>query len=82
MAIAVVFALIMSVGVNFLVNLFTITRYSLATTAAVIACVMIIAPLILSEWIWDKKKIELVLINAGFYIIYFFASLLVFVALR
>ena len=71
MAIAVIFAILMSLGVNIVTNLLSITSLEFALVAGLILSVLFVAPIVLGEWIWDKKSLVLVTLNTGFYLIYF-----------
>ncbi|MEI6296423.1 MAG: DUF1761 domain-containing protein [bacterium] len=79
MLVAVFFAFLMSFGANIMVSALGITTYSMAVIGGLIFGFMFIAPVILSEWIWDKKNFVLVSINAGFYVLYFVLMFLMFV---
>jgi len=78
---SVLFALMMSFGVNIMVNLLYIRNIWFGLIVGLILGILCIAPIILSEWIWDKKSSQLVLLNAGFYVVYFILTILVFVAI-
>ena len=81
MFIALIFALLMSMGVNSVVQLCSITDMAHGVLMAAIIGIFIVTPIILGEWIWDKKSLTLVLLNTGFYVIYLVATFSIFMVL-
>ncbi len=79
MVVALIFGLMMSLGVNLLVGLFAIDTLAWGLFIGLVLGVLIVAPIILGEWIWDKKNFELAAINAGFYLVYLVLAFFIFV---
>jgi hypothetical protein len=82
LVVALIFALLMSLGVNILINLLAITSFGLILVVSMTVAFLFIAPVILGEWIWDKKSFTLVALNTGFYVIYFIGTFLLFAILK
>lgn len=81
MIIAVIFGLIMSLGTNVIVKTFNITNIISGLQVGSIIGLLFVAPIILGEWIWDKKSLTLVMLNAGFYVVYLLTLFSIFVVL-
>ena len=69
--VALFLGLVMSLGANFIVGLAGETTFLGGMLAGLIPGSLIAAPVIMGEWIWDKKSVKLVVINTIFYEIYF-----------
>jgi hypothetical protein len=77
--VSLLFALMLSLGVNTLVSLFAINTLAWGLFAGLVLGVLFIAPIVLGEWIWDKKNFELVALNTGFYIVYLILTFFIFI---
>ena len=82
MLLAVAYAVMMSVGADLAVNALGIATVGSALVAGLVVGVLMLAPTILSEWIWDKKPMRLILINTGFYALYFVLLFAVMVLMK
>jgi hypothetical protein len=76
--VSVILGIVLSLGVNIVSNLLGISNPALGLLFGLILSIFFIAPVIMGEWIWDKKDFVLVLIDAGFYITFFIAAFFLF----
>lgn len=79
MVAALVFGLMMSLGVNVLVGIFAINTLAWGLFVGLVLGILFVAPIVLGEWIWDKKNFEVVVLNTGFYIVYLVLAFFIFV---
>ena len=79
MFIAIILAVFMSFGVNILMNVFGngVISYMQALQVGLGLGIFFLIPVVIGEWIWDKKPLALVVMNAGFYSLYFIITLFI-----
>ena len=79
MIVAIIFAILMSLGINVATMAL---GFGTAVLFALFVSMLFVVPVILGEWIWDKKSFSLVSINAGFYTVYIILTFLLFIILK
>jgi hypothetical protein len=79
MMVSLLFALMLSLGVNTLVSLFAINTLAWGLFVGLVLGVLFVVPIVLGEWIWDKKNFELVALNTGFYLVYLVLTFFIFI---
>ena len=79
MMVSLLFALMLSLGVNTLVSLFVINTLAWGLFVSLVLGILFVAPIVLGGWIWDKNNFELAALNTGFYVVYLVLTFFIFI---